>query len=106
MPKNDALIPQGSNSPITLTFTDEVNPSAFSAVLVAAGRIVKRWSAANVGAAGNIVILPLTETETAAFPEGKALLEVKWLDGDVVIFAESIPMEIGERIDRGVRLNG
>ena len=75
------MIIQGGNAPIVLTFNEDISKTReIYALLYTKDRELKSWKKSDLQVRSNEVTLPLTEAETAGFPEGKAFLEVKWLD--------------------------
>lgn len=106
--KESAMIIQGSNAPILLTFGSNMESiSDFSATLISRrledkDAILKQWRKEDVEIAGSDIILPLTQEETLAFPYGVHTLEVKWVnedDGDI-LFADAVKIDIEKRVDK------
>ena len=99
------MIIQSSNEPIILTFTEDAAGLAALRVTLWQGkqRKIREWTLADVIVEGETVSCPLTQAETARFPAGPMLLEVKWLDTDgVTEFAETMQIMVCERLDKTV----
>lgn len=112
------MIIQGTNISMTFEFPISVSNimdmeiSLFSA----SGEELKRWSveseyinenrSLSVGEDGMKVYAPLTQDETANFPAGECLIEIKWLtEKGETMFASPIQETIVSRRDRGSYLD-
>jgi len=97
---------QGDNHPITLTFNaDMESVQKISVSLYGAYQknLLKHWDKRDLQIHENVVDCPLTETETAAFPEGQVEVDVKWVDEDGDYqFAKTLTTSVAHRNDRGV----
>ena len=101
------MIIQGTNIPLVVTFDGSVTDCA--ALVITLWRRnrteLKRWTMADMVINADIVTLPVSEEETAAWPEGYNTLEAKGLDADgSTIFWEEIPVLVVSRRDKGIRL--
>lgn len=107
------MIIQGSNAPIILCFEEEFERvSDISVALIKDNRlngrpniVVHRWGLEDIELHEDerTAICPLTQEETLSFPEGKALLEVKWLDSDGDVWMGcTVKTEIGKRFDKTI----
>ena len=87
------MIIQGSNNPITLTFSEDIAdiPTLVATLWAGSGQMIKRWDKADMGIDGEVVTLPLTEEETAALNGGNIALDVKGVDayGNIVFWDEA-----------------
>lgn len=94
------MITQSSNLPLTIEFDAEIDCVDLSVLLSSCGQELRRWGLADVEILGNVMICPLTQQETAGFPPGTAVLEIKWLDKDgLTVFAEPVKLLIKKRED-------
>lgn len=98
---------QGSNDPIVLEVGEELNGfSKLSAILTSYGKTYKTWELSDVTITeeGNL-ILPLTENETLALPEGTLKLDIKGLKNNVIEFMEVVKLYVVKR-DNHTKLKG
>ena len=93
---------QGTNKPITLTFSEEVDFSDMSVELVNFLGIIKEWKKDELIINGPVVICPLAQEETINFPEGGANLEIKWIDDGVTEFADLVEIDIVPRMNQTI----
>lgn len=101
------MIIQGSNNPITLTFSEDIAdiPTLVATLWAGSGQMIKRWDKTDMGIDGETVTLPLTEEETAALNGGNIALDVKGVDGDGnIIFWDEAYMRVLPRRDSGISL--
>ena len=94
------MIIQGSNTPLTLRFKEDVSNYQYIEVhLSHLCEELKHWSLEDLTIDGNVVEAPLLQEETLSFPCGICEIEVKWMDQDG-------QMKFGRRIrDSVVRRN-
>jgi hypothetical protein len=73
------MIIQGSNNPITLTFSEDIAdiPTLVATLWAGSGQMIKRWDKADMGLDGEVVTLPLTEEETAQLGGGTLTVATK-----------------------------
>ena len=93
------MIIQGSNNPITLTFSEGVAdiPTLVATLWEGSGQMIKRWNKADMGIDGEVVTLPLTEEETAALNGGSIALDVKGVDSDgSIVFWDEAGIRVKE----------
>ena len=96
---------QGSNTPITLTFEEDVDFPSLVMSLWKNNAELKRWNIEDMEISGDTINLPLDEDETCKFPEGKIVLQTKGLDkGENVVFWEDIELSVTSRKDRIIDL--
>ena len=95
------MIIQGTNKPLTLTFSDDMSGiTAFSAALFSLAGLntateLKSWGMSDVTVAENVITMPQTEEESMEYIAGPCLLLVKWLDADgVTEFARKVYDEV------------
>lgn len=100
------IIIQGTNKPITLTFAKAIDFADISVKLSNVNGALKVWKKTDLDIEDNIAQAPLTQQETLAFKEGKAALEVKWLEDGYTEFSEIVPVEILKRTDTTVLVEG
>ena len=103
-------IPQGSNNPLVITFDEDVEVSSIVISLwdrkSGTDEPLKVWTEEDVTIEEENVICPLSEEETAGFPAGKLLLEIKGLDEDGnTLFWQEITVRILHRYDKGIPLS-
>ena len=74
------MIIQGTNIPITITFTE--TPLDVSVALVNEIQIFKRWAMADMVDTGDGLTYqcPITQTESFQWEEGPCWIEVEWTD--------------------------
>ena len=104
------MINQGSNSPIQITFDEDMrNMSDWSIALFGNEKIgrpeklLKHWGKDDLqfNEDGTVVSVPLTEDETMCFPPCVASLEIKWLPADSHVFlTDVIRIRISKRSDK------
>lgn len=105
----DALIVQGSNNPLVIEFEETLDFPAmvitlWNDALPHRGQPLKRWGLSDVTIVEDKVICPLSERETAAFPETGVILEVKGIDGNgYTVFWEQYPVKVEPRRDKQIR---
>lgn len=103
------MIIQGSNDPLVIMFDESVENFPKMLVTIwrdsAMTKLVKKWRETDMQIAENMIVCPLTEQETAAFPPHQLIVEIKGLDenGTIVIY-EAIPIEVMARHDSGIPL--
>lgn len=104
--KDNPIILQGSNSPITITFEDELTGlKNIVASLWKGSKELKRWEKQDMAVGGFTAILPLEEDETKAFPKGYITLELKGIDtADQVVFWEDNVLTVIARTDKAIDL--
>ena len=102
------MIVQGSNEPIIIEFDFESNIKKVNIALFDnSSNKLKSWSFTDKDILDNVVIAPLSETETMNFPDGIIHLEVKWLDDDDVIWNTNvISVRCSKRDDKSLMLGG
>ena len=93
---------QGTNKPITFVFANDVSFTDIKVSLNSYTKELKHWNKNDLVIEGNIIQAPLTQEESLSFGQGKATLEVKWLDEDVTEFSNIIPVQIEERKDKTI----
>ena len=105
------MILQGSNNPLVLQFDASVENLPKLVVTLWSDRLsqschpLKMWEKADMDISGDTAVCPLTEQETAAFPQSTVLLDAKGLDGeDNTIFWEELRVDVMHRRDRFIRL--
>lgn len=100
---------QGSNTPLVITFDQDV--SGLSKLSISLwhledGELLKAWTRDYVDVDGAQVSCPLTEEESAAFPQGHIVLEAKGAGADgEVLFWEQYVLKSKQRFDKGIYLN-
>ena len=93
---------QGSNTPITLIFSQDMsNIVQLNVSLWRGDNKLKNWTLNDVTVVFNEIELPLSERETINFIPGRAIIEAKWLPkvGDIEL-AKEATIEIKERKDK------
>ena len=93
---------QGSNTPITLIFSQDMsNIVQLNVSLWRGDNKLKNWTLNDVTIVFNEIELPLSERETISFIPGRAIIEAKWLPkvGDIEL-AKEATIEIEERKDK------
>ena len=103
------MIIQGTNLPLVVTFDADVSETAALVITLwrRNGTELKRWTKNDMQITEDTVELPLTEEETAAFPEGYNTLEAKGLDEyGQTIFWEAMPLLVEGRRDKGISITG
>ena len=93
---------QGSNTPITLIFSQDMsNIVQLNVSLWRGDNKLKDWTLNDVTVVFNEIELPLSERETINFIPGRAIIEAKWLPkvGDIEL-AKEATIEIKERKDK------
>lgn len=101
------MIIQGSNNPITLTFSEDIAdiPTLVATLWAGSGQMIKRWDKADMGIDGEVVTLPLTEEETAALNGGNIALDVKGVDADgSIVFWDEAGIRVLPRRDHSITL--
>lgn len=101
------MIIQGTNAPIIVTFDADISdlPVLVISLWCREKTELKRWEKADMVIDGDTAALPLTEEETAAFPEGTITLEAKGLDENgQTVFWEQMPVLVEGRRDRAITL--
>lgn len=98
------VIIQGSNTPITITFSDNTeNFTDLHIMLTTETYVLKHWTFDDIVREDIYTIsCPLTQEETVAFEEGGAILEVKWMEDDIVQFAKQVQVKIVHRYDHHI----
>ena len=103
------MIIQGTNIPIKIEFFDDLSDVAELLVTLwrRNGTELKRWTTEELFIEGDTVILPVTEEESAIWPEGYNTMEIKGLDENgSTIFWESEQVLIEGRRDKRIMLTG
>lgn len=103
------MIIQGTNIPLTITFDADLADIADIVVTMwrRKGVELKRWTKADMSIEGDTAILPITEEESASWPEGYNTLSVKGLDENgQTVFWEEAPILVEGRNDKSVRITG
>ena len=93
---------QGSNTPITLIFSQDMsNIVQLNVSLWRGDNKLKNWTLNDVTVVFNEIELPLSERETINFIPGRAIIEAKQLPkvGDIELSKEAT-IEIKERKDK------
>ena len=98
-------IVKGGNTPITITFDEDV--SALNSLIVSLWNPrnnitpIKVWHKADLLIDGAVVDCPFSESESAALPDNSLVLEAKGLDsgGNVVLF-DRVPLSVTDRYDK------
>lgn len=101
------MIIQGSNNPITLTFSEDIAdiPTLVATLWAGSGQMIKRWNKADMGIDGETATLPLTEEETAQLGGGSIALDVKGVDsGGSIVFWDEADVRVLSRRDSGIPL--
>lgn len=95
------MIIKSSNKPLEITFTEDLtNITVLRITLWNDDTLLKLWTKNDIVINGDKITAPLTQEETASFPEGKAILEIKWLDSENnTEFANKASVKIMERKD-------
>lgn len=98
------LIVQGSNTPLTLRFREDVSSSQYMEVhLSHLGEELKHWSVEDLTINENIAEAPLLQEETLSFPCGICEIEVKWIDENGKLrFGRKIRDSVVHRNDRTI----
>lgn len=98
------MIIQGSNTPLTLRFKEDVSNCQFIEVhLSHLGEELKHWSMGDLIIDENVAEAPLLQEETLSFPCGICEIEVKWMDQDGKLrFGRTIRDSVAHRSDRTV----
>lgn len=98
------MIIQGSNTPLTLRFKEDVSNCQFIEVhLSHLGEELKHWSIEDLVINENIAEAPLFQEETLSFPCGICEIEVKWMDQNGKLrFGRTIRDSVTHRSDRTV----
>ena len=99
------MIPQGSNSPITLKLID-TDFDSISRLIVTLWKPgsggtspIKKWEKTDMIIDGDMVVCPLTEAETKALPTGTLPVEIKALDanGKAIFWQDCFVNVLGRR---------
>ena len=99
------MIPQGSNSPITLKLID-TDFDSISRLIVTLWKPgsggaspIKKWEKTDMIIDGDTVACPLTEAETKALPTGTLPVEIKALDsnGKIIYWNDCFVSVLGRR---------
>ena len=102
------MIIQGSNSPIVISFDDDVSGvTEWSVALFGEDKrgmpsvLLKHWGTEDIEVDGSTAYAPLTEEETMEFAPGVASLEIKWLEADDIVFqSATVRVRISGRKDK------
>ena len=101
------MIIQGGNTPIEVTFSDNVAdmPILVATLWTEQGVQLKKWERADMTFEDNVATLPLDEDETATFPTGFVFLEIKGVD-DVgqILFWQKAQIRVYGRNDKVIDL--
>lgn len=101
------MIIQGTNIPLVITFDEDVSScEALVITLWRRDRVkLKQWNMSDVTIEADVVTLPISQEESAAWPEGYNMLEAKGLDENgYTIFWEEAPVMIEGRRDKDIRI--
>lgn len=100
------MIYQGGNSPLILTFDEDMQSIPdISVGLYHGSTELKHWDKSTVLIDGPIISCPMTQDETAKFSSGQAVLEVKVLgSGGEIILYEVVAEEVVKRNDRVIKM--
>ena len=76
------MIIQGTNNPITITFTE--TPIDVSVALVDEIHTIKRWNMADLVDSGDALTYtcPISQEESMSWEEGPCWIEVSWTESD------------------------
>lgn len=98
---------RGSNNPLAFAVSEDfIELKKLHAQLYQYGELKKEWSLTDVKYYDDILLLPLTESDTLALTRGKAELDIKGLTADDrVIFADIITYWVVSR-DNNTILGG
>lgn len=99
---------RGSNNPLAFAVSEDfIGLKKLQAQLYQYGELKKEWSLADVKYYDDILLLPLTESDTLALTRGKAELDIKGLTADDrVIFADIINYWVVSRENNNKFLGG
>ena len=92
---------QGSNAPIRLIFNEDMTDYAYIHILIyhKDGELMA-FSKEDVMVVENSIYIPMKQSDTLLFPEGKAVLEIKGKTADgVVRFYQKCPINVYARED-------
>lgn len=99
------MIIQGSNNPLTVTFDSDISEIPTLVATLWSNTKLKEWTLTDMTVDGDTATMPLTEAETAAFPQGILALEVKGLDEDGnTVFWDEVPVRVVGRRDKTILL--
>lgn len=78
------MIIQGSNNPIYLIFDEDYDlpDGSLSVSLRNEVTEIKHWTYADATIDGLVYALPVTQEESSTWPEGRCVIQGKWLDGN------------------------
>lgn len=96
---------QGGNAPISLEFDEdmEIKTNKLSASLHNQSIELKHWDKSDVILDGSVIILPILESDSLQFTNGKCKLSVKILDNDDdIIFYNEINARVIPKFDKTV----
>lgn len=93
---------QGQNDPLVLEIEGIEDAEVVSAVLSQFGKALKTWSPEDLdfSVTTGKLSLNLKESETLTFKKGRAVLDVKTLDENRVIFMDPVHYEVVERFNK------
>ena len=105
-----AVLHQGSNLPLVVTLDmDATELTALSVSLwnenQKSGGPIKAWTMSDVNIDNDTVACPLTEEETAAFPQETLILEVNGLKNGFTVFWERFKVKVEARNDKNITLS-
>ena len=103
------MIVQGTNAPLELQFDRDLSDMDKLVVTLwsLSGDLVKAWDEDELTIEEDTVLCPLTESETATFPNSWVVVEAKGLDAEgATIFWDEIEVQIVKRNDRIIALIG
>lgn len=101
------MLIQGTNVPLKVIFDADVSdiPVLVITLWGRNGNKLREWDRDEMTIEGDTVSLPITESESAAFPAGTIILEAKGLsNGGSTIFWDEASIAIRARRDKVVRL--
>ena len=100
------MIVQGMNSPVVITFDEDV--SGFDELVVSLWdpkrpeRAVKVWQMEEMTIDADTVSCPVTQEMSAAWPSGQLVLEAKGVTGGTTVLWDRVPISCGHRYDAGL----
>lgn len=103
------MIIQGSNTPIVVTFSDDIATmvSLVATLWTEDGQNIKTWNKDDMipDNDGTTVELPLTEEETREYPVGFVSLEIKGVaENGQILFWKDAKIRVQSRMDREIDL--
>ena len=101
------MLVQGTNAPLELQFDRDLSDMDKLVVTLwsLSGDLIKAWDEEELTIEEDVVLCPLTESETAAFPNTFVTVEAKGLDEDgATLFWDQITVQMVKRNDRIIAL--